>query len=158
MWFFKRAIFLLEKIERQNDLIIEQNARILKNQEKIMSAMTDLAAKVAAEDTVIASAVVLINGFGARLAAAGTDADALAALAADVNSQTNALASAVAANTPAAPSTNSPAPVSDPLANPSGDTPAPASTNTTATKGNTTPPVNQAPVGTGNPPTPSSVP
>lgn len=67
-----------------------------------MSALTDLQAAVAAEDTVIASAVTLINGIPALIAAAGTDPAALTALQSDITAQATALAAAVAANTPAA--------------------------------------------------------
>ena len=78
--------------------------------EQIMSALSDLQAAVAAEDTVIASAVTLIQGFAAQLAAAGTDPVALAALTSDITAQAAALGAAVAANTPAAPPAPAPAP------------------------------------------------
>lgn len=87
---------LLRHINRKLDLII-------RTQEKIMSAIDDLAADVAAEDNVIDSAVALINGFAAQLAAAGVDPTKLAALRADIQARTQALAAAVAAGTPAAP-------------------------------------------------------
>lgn len=67
-----------------------------------MSALTDLQAAVAAEDTLIASAITLIDGIPALIAAAGTDPVALAALQADITAHSAALAAAVAANTPAA--------------------------------------------------------
>lgn len=70
--------------------------------EHIMSALTDLQAAVAAEDTVIASAVALLNGLGAQIAALTPDQAAINALAADVTAQAAALAAAVTANTPAA--------------------------------------------------------
>ena len=63
-----------------------------------MSAIDDLAASVAAEDTVIASAVTLLQGLSAALTAAGTDPVKLAALKSDVDAQTATLAAAVAAN------------------------------------------------------------
>jgi hypothetical protein len=77
---------------------------ILDNQRKIMSALTDLQAAVAAEDTVIASAITLLNGLKAQLDAAIASGDpaALTALSADIAGQTAALAAAVTANTPAA--------------------------------------------------------
>lgn len=81
---------------------------ILKQETKIMSAFDDLAADVAAEDTVIDGAVALINGFAGQLAAAGTDPAKLAALSADIKTKTSALAAAVLANTPAAPSSAPP--------------------------------------------------
>ena len=67
------------------------------------SALESLQAAVAAEDTVIDSAVTLIQGFAAALAAAGTDPAALAALKTDIDAKAQSLAAAVAANTPAAP-------------------------------------------------------
>lgn len=66
-------------------------------------ALADLQAAVAAEDTVIDSAVTLIQGIPDLIAAAGTDPAALAALSADINTKAQALGAAVAANTPAAP-------------------------------------------------------
>lgn len=67
--------------------------------------MTDIAgltATVARSVTVEASAVALIQGFAAQLAAAGTDPVALAALKTQLDTGADALAAAVAANTPAA--------------------------------------------------------
>jgi beta-phosphoglucomutase-like phosphatase (HAD superfamily) len=77
---------------------------ILDNQRKIMSALTDLQAAVAAENTVIASAITLLNGLKSQLDAAIASGDpaALTALSADIAGQTAALAAAVTANTPAA--------------------------------------------------------
>ena len=65
--------------------------------------MDQLIAQVAANTTVIGSALTLIQGFAAQLAAAGTDAAKLANLAAQLQTSDNALAAAVAANTAAAP-------------------------------------------------------
>jgi hypothetical protein len=77
---------------------------ILSNQRKIMSALTDLQAAVAAENTVVQSAITLLNGLKAQLDAAIASGDpaALTALSADIAGQTAALAAAVTANTPAA--------------------------------------------------------
>lgn len=86
----------LEVINRKLDLI-------LTNQEKIMTALDDLQAAVAAEDTVIDSAITLIQGIPALIAAAGIDPAKLTALQNDITAKSTALASAVAANTPAAP-------------------------------------------------------
>jgi prefoldin subunit 5 len=66
-----------------------------------------LQAAVAAEDTVIQSAVTLLNGIQAQIAALTPDQAAIDALAADVQTQTQALSAAVAANTPAAPASGS---------------------------------------------------
>ena len=76
--------------------------QILNLLEKIMSALDDLTAAVAAEDTVIDSAVTLINGIPALIAAAGTDPAKLQALTADITAKASALSAAVVANTPAA--------------------------------------------------------
>ncbi len=68
----------------------------------IMATLDALTAQVAANKTVIDSAVVLINGIAARIAAAGADPVALAALVDNLKASDEALATAVAANTPAA--------------------------------------------------------
>ncbi len=68
----------------------------------IMATLDALVAQVAANKTVIDSAIVLINGIAARIAAAGADPAALAALVDDLKASDSALAAAVAANTPAA--------------------------------------------------------
>ncbi len=75
---------------------------VIDNQETEMAAIDDLQAAVAAEDTVIDSAIVLIQGIPALIAAAGVDPAKLAALQADITAKSTALATAVAANTPAA--------------------------------------------------------
>ena len=83
------------RLSQQLDAISRQ---IKETETKIMSAIDDLAASVAAEDTVIASAITLLQGLSAALAAAGTDPVKLAALKSDVDAQTATLAAAVAAN------------------------------------------------------------
>jgi hypothetical protein len=95
-------------------------AHIINQMERLMSAMDDLATSVTAEDTVIDSAVALINGFAAQLAAAGTDPTKLASLKADIDAKKATLAAAVLANTP------TPAPAATPV------TPAVATTAATA--------------------------
>lgn len=66
-----------------------------------MAAIDDLAAAVAAEDTVIDSAVTLIQGIPALIAAAGVDPAKLAALQTDITAKTAALAAAIVVGTPA---------------------------------------------------------
>lgn len=73
----------------------------------IMSALDDLTAEVAATNTVEASAVTLIQGIAAQLATAvagqaNPDA-ALVTLTSQLTASSAALAAAVTANTPAAP-------------------------------------------------------
>jgi hypothetical protein len=72
---------------------------------RIMSALSDLQAAVAQEDTAIASAITLLQGLKSALDAAIASGDpaALQALSTDIGNQTAALAAAVTANTPAAP-------------------------------------------------------
>ena len=77
-----------------------------KRENQFMTAVSDafdaLSASVARQTTVTASALTLIQGFSAQLAAAGSDPTKLAALKATVDANDDALAAAVAANTPAA--------------------------------------------------------
>jgi hypothetical protein len=84
---------------------------IIQKENMIMAALDDLKAAVAAEDTVVDSAVTLLQGLKAALDAAIASGDpaALTALSADITAKTKALSDAVAANTPAAPAP-SPAP------------------------------------------------
>ena len=62
--------------------------------------LDDLVAKVAANTTVIGSAIVLLQTLKAKLDAAGTDPAALAALSAELGAKDQALADAIVANTP----------------------------------------------------------
>lgn len=97
MRFFTR----LSHIERLLSRAIQLLVNIHANQETVMAALDDLAEQVAANKTVIGSALTLIKGFATRLEAAGTDVAKLAALKDDLKSQDEELAAAVAANTPA---------------------------------------------------------
>lgn len=73
-----------------------------------MSTQLDaLTAQVTANTTVVQSAIDLINGIAARITAAGVDPVALQTLVSDLNTSDTALATAVAANTPAPPTTKS---------------------------------------------------
>ena len=76
--------------------------------------LDELKAQVAASDTVMAGAAILLQGIGARLTAAGTDPAALSALASDLKTNTATLAKAVLDNTPSAPA--DPAPAAAPAA------------------------------------------
>lgn len=69
-------------------------------QENMTAQLAALQAQVTQTDTVIASAITLIQGIAAQLEAIKDDPAAIAALAADLHTQTDALAAAVAANTP----------------------------------------------------------
>lgn len=94
----------------------ETATRILALEQKVNAmnaALADLAAKVAAEDTVIQSAVTLIQGLTQQLKDAAVDNAEVQSLAADIDAQTTALAAAIPANTPA-PAPADPAVASDP--------------------------------------------
>lgn len=92
------------RIEKKLDTVITLLGRLL-NQEMTMSKeLDDLAAQVAANTQVEQSAVTLIQGIAAQLAAAGTDPAKLSALHDQLKSSADALAAAVLQNTPSAPS------------------------------------------------------
>jgi cell division septum initiation protein DivIVA len=92
----REVLAWLDVISKKQDLIINQ-------MERLMAAIDDLAAAVAAEDTTIDSAVVLLNGIPALISAAGVDPTKLAALQADITAKTATLAAAVVVGTPVAP-------------------------------------------------------
>lgn len=72
---------------------------------KIMADLTAITAAVTNNTTVEDSAIALINGLAAQIAAAGTDPAALASLTDSLTTESASLAAAVAANTPTAPQT-----------------------------------------------------
>jgi len=85
-----------------------------------MSTITDLTASVAAEDTVIDGALVLIQGLQAQIAAIPTTdpatATAINNLVADITAQTAKLTAAVAVNTPSTPPVTPTTPIITPAA------------------------------------------
>lgn len=92
-----------KRLEHKVDAVLA-GLNIIYKQEITMSAELDaLTAEVAQDTTVEASAVTLIQGLAAQITAAGTDPAKLSALTASLTASSTALASAVAANTPAAP-------------------------------------------------------
>ena len=93
----------LDAMSKKLDLVLTTGQQIQHMETKIMAAIDDLQAAVAAEDTVIDSAITLIKGIPALIAAAGVDPAKLTALQADITAKSQSLADAVAANTPAAP-------------------------------------------------------
>lgn len=80
----------------QSGLLILQRERI------IMKELDDLTTQVTANTDAEKSAITLINGIAARIAAAGVDPVKLTALSTSLKSSADALAAAVVANTPAA--------------------------------------------------------
>lgn len=91
-------IWLLDTMRR-----IQIKLEIVSNMENaIMADLTQLTADVTANKDTIDSAVTLLQGLKAALDAAGTDPAKLAELSSQLEANTNALAAAVVANTPAA--------------------------------------------------------
>jgi hypothetical protein len=79
--------------------------QILTGVQNLANELAQLQADVAAEDTVVDSAVTLLTGIKAALDAAIASGNpaALTALSADIQAKTAVLSQAVATNTPAAP-------------------------------------------------------
>lgn len=95
----------------------------------LMATLADLQAKVAANTSVAASAVTLIQGLKAQLDAAIASGDpaALQALSDQLDAADTSLAAAITSNTPSAPAAPAPAPTDAPAA------PAPAPADDTGT-------------------------
>lgn len=109
-YFFQSSVLnQLGTIQNSQQKILGLLNTLITEGKTIMADLTALTAQVAQNTTVEQSAVTLIQGLAAQIAAAGTDPVALAALVSQLNSSATALAAAVTANTPA-PSP-SPAPV-----------------------------------------------
>lgn len=73
--------------------------------DKMANELDTLTTEVSETATVIDSAVVLLKGLKAALDAAGTDPAKLAALSASLDTKQTELATAIAENTPAEPTT-----------------------------------------------------
>jgi hypothetical protein len=84
------------------DTIISFLKGIQRKEEAMATDLTALTAQVKANEDVEASAVLLIQGLAAQITAAGTDPVALKALSDGMKTSADALAAAIAANTPAA--------------------------------------------------------
>lgn len=89
------------RVEAKLDAILH---RMRETETMTMAILDELVAQVAENTSVEQSAILLIEGIAAQLAAAGTDGTKLAELKARLATSATALAAAVAANTvPAAP-------------------------------------------------------
>lgn len=107
--------FIVGEIYRKLARIERLLVHITGKTEIEMTALTDLQAQVAANESVEQSAITLIQGLktelDAAIASAPTDdGAALQALSATLATDDAALAAAITANTPAAPPAPSPAP------------------------------------------------
>jgi len=99
--FSPRHAHQLTRIEHLLDHLLAKLNQIL-HQESTMSVELDaLTTQVKANTDAEESALVLINGIAARIAAAGTDPAALSALTSSLKTDADKLAAAVLANTPA---------------------------------------------------------
>ena len=101
----KRINNTLQRMEKKLDLILWY-LHIEHKEMRVMGKEIDtLIEDVAANSTVVGSAIVLLNDltFKIQEAIEAGDVSMLVPLAADLEAQTRALADAVAANTPAAP-------------------------------------------------------
>jgi hypothetical protein len=90
----------LTRIETGISQVVRMMREILTQEHHMAQELDDLTAAVGANSVLLDSAVVLINGIADRIAAAGADPVKLAALTAELRAHDDALAAAVAANTP----------------------------------------------------------
>ncbi|MBV8848100.1 MAG: hypothetical protein JOZ16_00790 [Methylobacteriaceae bacterium] len=96
------CIRLLRSIERKLDRVISLLETIIEK-ETIMSQATDnLAAAVQRETSVVSSVTALISGLASQIKQTSADPQ-VQALADQINANSDTLANAVTANTPAAP-------------------------------------------------------
>lgn len=127
---------LFSLINRSTDLgrerhfqMMESHSLILKRMELLMASIDELAAKVAANTSVVNSALALISGLADKIKSANLDPVKTQALIDELDASDQALASAVAANTvadPAAPQQQpapTPTPPDTPLATPTDQPP-----------------------------------
>jgi predicted PP-loop superfamily ATPase len=99
----------LNRIESSLEEILSRLNRIEQKENFMSKQLDDLTADVAQEVAVDQSAIVLINGIAAQIAAAGVDPAKLADLSNQLRASSAALAAAVQANTPVtAPPTGEP--------------------------------------------------
>ena len=95
----KKLEIIIEKLENQEKILLW----ILRKEYQMDGELDALTAQVAANTTVETSAVTLIQGLAAQIAAAANDPAKLTALTATLKTSADALAAAITANTPAAP-------------------------------------------------------
>jgi len=90
-----------KNLELKIDKVLQIQEQILEIVRKEMASLDALSTQVQANTDVEASAVTLIQGIAAQLAAAGTDPAKLQALQDQLKNSADSLAAAVVANTPA---------------------------------------------------------
>jgi len=95
----------LDRIERKVDALLRGEVGLAKGLLFMSAELDTLTAEVAHNTDVEQAAVALLQGLKAQLDAAGTDPVALKALSDQLGANDAALAAAIVANTPAAPTT-----------------------------------------------------
>jgi chromosome segregation ATPase len=100
---FERLDRRLAAIERKIDAVLVTQTIEQMEITNMTKELNDLTAQVKANTDAEASAVTLIQGLAAQIAAAQNDPAAIAALSAQLKTSADALAAAVVANTPSAP-------------------------------------------------------
>lgn len=101
MWWPFRRKAQLDRIEAAVGAVWSQLVRLNQRENAMSQQLQQLADAVTKNANAVNSAVQLIGGLAAQIEALKEDPAALSQLAADLNSQADALAAAVVANTPA---------------------------------------------------------
>jgi len=100
-WYWA-PLWAIDLREMVNELLeLERASR--KQEIEMSKELDDLTAQVAANSTVVGSAIALINGIADRITAAGVDVAKLQALTDELRTQDEALGTAVVSNTPVTP-------------------------------------------------------
>lgn len=94
---------MVRDIQVKLDLILVQLDKIRKEYRAMSAELDALSLQVAETTEVEQSAIVLLNGLAAQLAAIANDPAAIAALAESLHLKSEELAAAVVANTPVVP-------------------------------------------------------
>jgi len=100
----------LRRIERKLDLVLAAQGVELSRQEELLMDLNALASEVEQNGAAVDSAVALLSGLSQMLRDQAGDPAAVQALADQIDANTQRLAAAVTANTPAAPAPAEPAP------------------------------------------------
>jgi len=103
-WLFGPVLAQLGQISTQQQLLLSNQQSILallsQTQKEVTMTLDQLQAQVQQTTTVEQSAITLIQGLAAQLAAAATDPAKVQALADQLKASSDALAAAITANTP----------------------------------------------------------
>lgn len=110
------VLVAIARLDAKLDVALPLIRLILKGELAVSKELDTLSAEVSQADTVMASAVALIQGLAVQIANAGTDPQKLQALTVSLTNSANSLAAAVAANTAAG---NEPPPDQTPVPVPS---------------------------------------